>query len=117
MITGHDGHTYVTAPEVRDTYPDVTPALLHTWVAAGDLAVVTRGELAAALGVAHLPPDVDVNAPARARGKSTPEYLYRWADVVRVETSKRLTRRRRGGRPRSTSTKGAATRELATLTQ
>lgn len=96
---GSSGHTYVTGTEVRGEWPDVTPALLRTWVESGRLALVTVGELADDLGYV-LPPGTDRDAPARAAGPSGPENVYRWADVSRVETAGRLWRRRHGGRPR-----------------
>lgn len=99
MIEGNDGHHYVTATGVRDQdgYADITPALLRQWVADGKLARVTRGELAAAFGV-PMPAGDDPDDPARVRGCSGPENVYRWADVVRVETA---TRRTPAGRHRT----------------
>lgn len=99
--TTTDGHTYLTAGAVRDQpgYADLAPALLSAWVTARKLAPATVADLAAALG-RPVPPGVDPTAPAMAPGRSGPEYVYRWADIVRVETATRMTRRRRGGRPR-----------------
>jgi hypothetical protein len=96
---GDNGHVYVTATEVRDEWPDVTPDLLRTWVEQGRLDVVSLGELADALGYV-LPADVDRAAPAQAAGRRGAENVYRWADVSRVETATRLHRRKHGGRPR-----------------
>lgn len=96
-----DGHTYITASHVRleDGYADLTAALLRTWADTGALPVVTRAELATALG-RTVPPGVDGAAPARAPGPSGDENVYRWDHIVRTETAGRLHRRKRGGRPR-----------------
>jgi hypothetical protein len=101
MIDGHNGIRYIAASDIRlqDGYEDVTPALLRTWVADGRLELVTVGELATALGRA-VPAGIDPTAPAQARGASGPENVYRWPDVVRVETATRQHRREHGGRPR-----------------
>lgn len=97
---GLDGHVYITASAIAtiDGYADVDAALLRTWIDEGLLAIVTRGQLAQAFGAAQ-PPDPDL--PARWSGPSGPENIYRWDQVVRVETDTRLKRRRRGGNPRA----------------
>jgi hypothetical protein len=99
--TAVDGHTYITASQIRDEtgYEDVTTALLRTWVDHSRLSVVTVAELAAALEQ-QLPAGVDGTAPARVPGRTGRENVYRWADIVRVETQTRQTRRARGGRAR-----------------
>lgn len=100
-----DGVRYLTASEIRHEpgYGDITPGLLRTWVASEKIRPVTVGELAAALGY-HVPADIDPDQPARARGTSGPENVYRWHDVVRVETATRRARvgRHRGRQPRTT---------------
>lgn len=73
-----DGDLYVTVAEIRARYPDVSAGLISTWVRAGKLAPVGRD------------------------GRYG--NIYRWVDVARVETQTRLTRRQRGGRPRSLTT-------------
>lgn len=96
-----DGHIYVTASEIRhqESYGDVTPGLLRSWVAAGHLTVVTVAELVAAFG-GTLPDGINPNHPARLPGPGGRENVYRWSDVVRAETATRHARRRRGGKPR-----------------
>jgi hypothetical protein len=101
-IEGRDGAQYLPASAVQhvDGYADVTPRLLADWRRASTITAVTVAELAAALG-RDVPAGVDGDQAARWPGPSGPEYVYRWSDVVRAETGTRLTRRRRGGRPRT----------------
>lgn len=99
MFDGHNGVTYATATEIRDEYPDVTPALLRTWVHEGNLAIVTVAELADALGVT-VPDGINPDQPARARGRSGFENVYRWHEAQRVEIRTRKRRQAHGGRPR-----------------
>lgn len=107
-IEGHDGARYLPASSVQhvDGYEDVTPDLLADWrraQPAPHITPVTVAELARALD-RDVPPAVKGAAPAMWPGPSGPEYVYRWSDVVRAETATRLTRRRRGGRPRGPAT-------------
>lgn len=98
-----DGHTYHQASDVQRQrgYADVTPALLRTWCHDGKLRPVTCAELAAAYGLPDPPAD-RAHLPARVDGASGPENVYRWSDVVRVETRTRRTPagRTRGRAPR-----------------
>lgn len=110
-LTGKaDGVEYIHASAIReqDGYADVTTALMRGWVEAGALAPVTRAEWAAAMGET-LPPELTIGAdrPALYPGPQGPENVYRWADVVRVETQRRLDRRKNGGRPRGRSNRTA----------
>lgn len=104
VIEGRDGARYLPASSVQhvDGYQDVTPSLLAAWRRAQPphITPVTVAELADALG-RELPAGVNGAAAAMWPGPSGPEYVYRWNDVVRAETTTRLTRRRRGGRPRT----------------
>jgi hypothetical protein len=103
-LTGSaDGVEYIHASAIHDEpgYEDVDPPMLRGWVAAGAIVPVTRAEWAVAMGRA-LPGGLTVrpDAPAQYPGPKGPENVYRWADVVRVETDRRQARRRNGGRPR-----------------
>jgi hypothetical protein len=102
VFEGRDGAQYLPASSVQhvDGYADVTPRLLTDWRRAGTITAVTVAELAEALD-RTVPAGVDGAQAARWPGPSGPEYVYRWSDVVRAETATRMTRRRRGGRPRS----------------
>lgn len=105
LVGATDGVRYITASAIRyqDGYADVRPKLLRAWHAAGALRPVTRAEWAAAMG-RELPAALTASpdTPALYPGPSGPEYVYRWDDVVTVETRRRLARRRNGGRPRAT---------------
>lgn len=106
-LTGKaDGVEYIHASAIheQDGYADVDPPALRTWVKAGALMPVTRAEWAAAMGET-LPTDLTIRAdlPALYPGPKGPENVYRWADIVRVETKRRLARRKNGGRPRGRS--------------
>lgn len=93
------GIEYLTATDVRDRYPDVTAQRLRDWRRRGLLAPVTRGELAAAMGL-PVPPHADT--PARAWHPRSRRYeaVCRWqgtggVTVVEAATGTSPTGRKR----------------------
>ncbi len=73
-----NGVEYVTASDIRARFPEVTPARLRDWRRRGLLAVVTKGELAAAKGW-PVPPSPDTPARLLHRSSGRWESVCRWS--------------------------------------
>lgn len=99
------GRVYVTADEVHEQWPDVSPARLRAWSAATPyrsvplVRVLTLGQLADAWGI-HIASKTARASPARwpvGRGGGA-QNLYPWDELVEAELATRdAPEARRGG--------------------
>lgn len=72
-----NGIEYLTATDIHQRWPDVTAQRLRDWRRRGLLAPVTRGELAAALGI-DPPPQPDAQAMMWHPTSRRYEAVCRW---------------------------------------
>lgn len=81
-----DGIEYLTATDIRTRYPDVTAQRLRDWRRRGLLRPVTRGDLAAAMGM-QPPPQPDTPATMWHPASRRYEAVCRWGEVTHAEAA------------------------------